>query len=409
MTARRFTSSRPCGVVAFAMLIAWLVAIGGSAAGQSAEGVPRGKASGAVQQVAPEIYYLRDDAGQLVPVPGFRYRDFVDLLRLKEGLPGLPETPAAVLESIKVAGTLPDPGRSGDASSPLTVTLTVRQVRDGWVSVPLELGGFVITGEPQHTGEGRFLLAVDPAALVTERGYQGWFEGKADARHSVVLVGTVAVEAAPNAESIRLRLPGATASLVELRTPRTDPMVTVRPAVVEPRVAPAQAGGGSIVSCAGLAGGTQIRVAARESAQSPSTASAQSSVESLVRIDGRIAVIDAVIRLDNLPTDTETIRIALPPKAALKTVRPPAALVERAGSDEQPIAVVQVERTASGAAVVELTCERPIDASGGEAFEPQGCAIEGIPSWRQRCRTCLGVEGAWQLEGDEVARKRRSA
>jgi hypothetical protein len=389
------------------MLFAWLVAIGGSAAGQSAEGPPRGDGSGAVRQVAPEIYYLRDDAGQLVPVPGFRYRDFVDLLRLKEGLPGLPETPAAVLESIQLAGNLTEGGRSGDASAPLTVTLTVRQIRAGWVSVPLELGGFVITGEPKHSGEGRFLLAVDPGADVQERGYQGWFEGKADARHSVVLVGTAAVEAAPNAESIRLRLPGATASLVELRTPRTDPVVTVRPAVVEPRVAPAQAGGGSVISCAGLAGATQIRVAARESGQSPSTASAQSAVESLVRIDGRIAVIDAVIRLDNLPAETETIRIALPPKAALKAVRPPAALVERAGSDEQPIAVVQVERTATGAAVVELACERPIDASGGEAFEPQGFAIEGIPSWRQRGRTSLVVEGDWQLEWDEFARNRR--
>jgi hypothetical protein len=407
MPAFRFIPSRLCGSIAFALVVAWIVAVGGSAAGQPAEAPPRGNGSGAVQQVAPEIYYLRDDAGQLVPVPGFRYRDFVDLLRLKEGLPGLPETPAAVLESIKVAGTLPEPGRSGDASSPLTVTLTVRQIRAGWVSVSLELGGFVITGEPQHSGEGRFLLAVDPAANRQDRGYQGWFEGKADARHSVVLVGTAAVEAAPNAESIRLRLPAATASFVELRTPRTDPVVTVRPAVVEPRVAPSQAGGGSVISCAGLSGGTQIRVAARESGQSPSAASAQSAVESLVRIDGRIAVIDAVIRLDNLPADTETIRIALPPKAALKAVRAPAALVERAGSDEQPIAVVQVERTATGAAVVELACERPIDASGGESFEPQGFAIEGIPSWRQRGRTSLVVEGDWQLEWDEFARNRR--
>jgi hypothetical protein len=407
MPPLRPKTSRPLGPFTRAMLVAWVVAIGGVAAGQPADEPARGDTPAAVKQVAPEIYYLRDDAGQLVPVPGFRYRDFVDLLRLKEGLPGLPETPAAVLESIKVAGELPEPGRSGDAVSPLTVTLTVRQIRAGWVSVPLELGGFVITGEPRHSGEGRFLLAVDPGADVQERGYQGWFEGKADARHTVVLVGTAAMEAAPNAESIRLRLPGATASLVELRTPRTDPVVTVRPAVVEPRVTPAEGAGGSIISCAGLAGATQLRVAARESGQSPSTASAQAAVESLVRIDGRIAVIDAVIRLDNLPTGAETIRIALPTRATLKFVRPPAALVERAGSDEAPIAVVRVERTATGVAVVELECERPIDASGAEAFEPQGFAIDGIPSWRQRGRTSLVVEGDWQLEWDEFARNRR--
>ena len=66
-------------------------------AGNAAEGTADDRGAVArVEQVLPEIFYLRDDAGQLVPVPGFRYRDFVDLLRLTEGLPGLPEAPAAV-------------------------------------------------------------------------------------------------------------------------------------------------------------------------------------------------------------------------------------------------------------------------------------------------------------------------
>ena len=73
----------------------------------------------AVRESAPEIYYMQDDAGRLVPVPGFRYRDFVDLLRIKEGLPGLPEPPAAVLENVVLRGAVPSAGaadgRRGEA------------------------------------------------------------------------------------------------------------------------------------------------------------------------------------------------------------------------------------------------------------------------------------------------------
>ena len=376
-------------------------------AGNAAEGTADDRGAVArVEQVLPEIFYLRDDAGQLVPVPGFRYRDFVDLLRLKEGLPGLPEAPAAVLESIKVEGALPEPGRGGEANCELSITVEVRQSRAGWVSVPLDLDGFVITQPPRHEGSGRFVIAVDPGTDPTVRGYRGWFDGAEDGRHTVVLVGNAAVEATPNSESIRLQLPNATASLVELRTPRTDPDVTVRPAVVEPRVA-AAGDRGSLITCAGLAGGTQIRVAGRESGRAASEAAAQVTVESLVRIDGRVAVTTALVRLDNLPAGSDTIRVSLPPQSLLKNVRAPASLVERSGSEESPVAVVRFERDGVGRAVVELECERPLDASSATPFESQGFAVDGIPSWRQRGRTSLVVEGDWQLEWDEFARNRR--
>ena len=93
---------------------------------------------GRVAELAPEIFYLQDDGGQLVPVPGFRYRDFVELFRMKEGLPGPAQPPAAVLEKVAVTGDLGD--RAGGACA-VTVVCTVRQSRGGWVSVPLRLGG----------------------------------------------------------------------------------------------------------------------------------------------------------------------------------------------------------------------------------------------------------------------------
>ena len=364
----------------------------------AAEGPPA-----AVVEVAPEIYYLRDEAGQLVPVPGFRYRDFVDLLRLKEGLPGLPEPPAAVLEKIAVQGRLPEAARSGESVCELSITLTVRQTRAGWVSLPIELGGFIFTSAPRHEGEGRCLIDVDPKG----RGYRAWLDGGENSLHTIVVVGNAAIESTPISESVRLHLPNATASLLELRTPRNDPEVVVRPAALPPRIDRPADGGGSVVVCDGISGPMQIIVGSREQGIVTGGAAPQSMVESLVLIDGHMAVTEAVLRLENLPPGQDTLRIALPPRSKLNRVRPPAMLVERAGDDDQPAVVVRIDRDGDGRATLELVCERAVDATGATPFEPQGFAVEGIPPWRQRGRTSLVTEGDWQLEWDQLGINRR--
>jgi acyl-homoserine lactone acylase PvdQ len=56
---------------------------------------------------------------------------------------------------------------------------------------------------------------------------------------------------------------------------------------------------------------------------------------------------------------------------------------------------------------VELECERPIDPSGREPFEPLGFAVEKIPSWRQWGRASIVVEGDWQVEWENTEGKRR--
>ncbi len=101
------------------------------------------------------------------PVPGFRYRDFIDLMRLRDGLPGQPEPPAAVLESVVATVTLEEPisgGTSVARTSPAELRLSVRQVKPGWVSVPVDLQGFLIGGPPVHEGPGKMFFA---AAVVS--------------------------------------------------------------------------------------------------------------------------------------------------------------------------------------------------------------------------------------------------
>ena len=341
-----------------------------------------------------------------------------------------------MLENVVLRATLPSidtaDGRTAGTTRPtscgVTVELTVRQSRGGWVSLPLALDGLLLTAPPRHEGPGRMLLAADApgeirgasATQPQQGGYRLWLTGPPDRageelRHSVILSGKIAVDATPTHESITLEMPRATASLVELTTPRIEPDVSVRPQSLPPRIAPWAGGDGSVVTLVGLAGTAIISVGAGRNeagtevigTDASRAAVPQAMVESLVKIDGRAAITEASIRLDNIPPESPTIRVTLPPRATLRSIRSPSALVALEGTDAQPEAVIRIDRGADGRGLVELECERPIDPSGREPFQPLGFGVENIPAWRQWGRASIVVEGDWQVEWDDAGSNRR--
>jgi hypothetical protein len=357
-----------------------------------------------IEERKPEIYYLEDDSGRLVPVPGFRYRDFVELLRLREGLPGPAQPPGAVLEEIRVRADLT---AAADGACPVTVTCTIRQSRRGWVDVPLGCAGLVLARAPGYEGPGRLLVDAAP----DRRGYRAWLDASPEAgrepRHVVTLEGRLPVDVGGDRESLVVRLPTATASAVEIRSGRRDPEVVTQPAAAEQKVQ--EQDGGSLVTLSGIAGTTTIRVGPRAAGDNRRSTVAEAAAESVVRIDGRDAITQARITLGGLPDATATVRIALPPAATLRSVRAPATLVARGGTAEEPFVDVAVVRAADGGAVVELECQRPLNraANAPEAgpFELAGFAVEGIEPWRQWGRISLVVEGEWQAVWGEGPRR----
>jgi len=380
-----------------------------------------------VEEVGPDLFYLQDEAGRLVPVPGFRYRDFVDLMRLKDGLPGQPEPPAAVLETITVTATIPAAAATPPRRCPATIDITIRQTRSGWASLPVDLQGLVVSEPPRHDGPGQMLFTVDGGAAADPlprdgaslprgpAGYRIWLDAQLDGaeavRHTVSIVGTIAVDASPSHETVSVVLPPATASRVVVRTLRSEPAASVRPAALPLRIdplGPADASGArSEVTVVGASGPLQIRISDRDAPAELVDAIPECVVDSVVRVDGKTALIEATLRFDRLPRDVATVRVMLPAKATLRTVQGPAALVERGGSPESPEAVIRVDRDADGRAVVELQCEQAVDSSGRVAFESLGFAVADIPAWRQRGRTSLFVDGEWQVEWDDGGPTRR--
>ena len=392
---RRLLIAAACGLFAFAC-----------AAAVAPAQPPSGSAGAParVEERKPEIFYLENDSGGLVPVPGFRYRDFVELLRLKEGLPGPAQPPAAVLEEIRLQADL---AAVSEGTCPASVVCTIRQARRGWVEVPLECAGLILTQPPRHDGPGRLLVDAAPEG----RGYRAWLDAAPEAgqepRHTVTLEGRMPVDAPGGREAIVLHMPPATASAVELLSPRNDPDVVVQPAPAERKVRAREAGGVE-VKLSGVVGTTTISVGERAADSGPAPV-AEAMVESVVRIDGRDAVTQARLRLGGLTDATPTVRITLPPSATLRSVRAPATVVGRGGVEAAPTVDVAVVRAADGGAVVELECQRPLDRNAGakEAgpFELAGFAVDGIEPWRQWGRISLVVEGDWQAVWNEVLRR----
>lgn len=197
----------------------------------------------AISEVRPEIWYLRDASGSLLPAPGFRYEDFVELMRLRDGLPVRPRQPDAVLERIALDASIE--GRVCRIEAVCEIDCTAA----GWTSAFLALDPLVLDASPVHDGQGRFLLeplgrgrsrgrseddtgpGLGPAE---EGGYRAWFErggtdGDGITRQRLRLSGIVPVERSGSSESIRLTLPRATTSVLRLRTTLIDPVLEVRP------------------------------------------------------------------------------------------------------------------------------------------------------------------------------------
>lgn len=196
----------------------------------------------AVAEVKPEIWYLRDARGGLLPAPGFGYEDFVELLRLREGLPARPQQPEAVLEKLAIDATVEE------RICRIAAVCQIDCTRSRWASVFLALDPLVLDRPPEHAGEGRFLLEPLGGGGVPVRmadddslprgptllgGYRAWFEGgAADAgggRHTLRLSGIVPVERSGDSRTLRLWMPAATTSVLTLRTTLVDPIVEVHP------------------------------------------------------------------------------------------------------------------------------------------------------------------------------------
>ncbi len=114
-----------------------------------------------VQAAPTALYYLPDENGKLVPVPGFTLADF-DRFVLKDLQPKAANTgPQVVVDRTTVQGDVID-GRAV-----LRLTIQLQTFHPGWVQVPLQMSEAILT-QAHGQGPGTYLFEYSPS------GYTCW-------------------------------------------------------------------------------------------------------------------------------------------------------------------------------------------------------------------------------------------
>ena len=389
-----------------------------------------------VRQVEPNLYYVEDDSGRLIPVPGFRYRDFVDLVRLRDGLPAQPEVPGLVLEQLRMNVVLPSVSVSDVTHASVELECVVRSTRPGWGMLPLKLPEMVITEPPEIVGEGEVIVTIDPSPVnspqpvvgnqskgylqaidrhsVSDEGFLIWVDEKdgmtindakkmsfVSKRYTVMMRGQIPVDVSLDRDQLDITLPAATDSKILIETQRRNPVVTLNAGAITPAVKVLDNQSdtvGSVVEIRGAVGPTRLQFEEPLSSRVPVRKLAEATVKSVVRVDGRLANIRADFTLANLSPNENLFTVQLPPRSVLLSVGSNAKILSRDGSVSSPRIVLRVDKTVEGTTSFEVVCERSVGSASLKPIDVGGFSIDEIPAWRQWGQVSVFADDDWTVE-----------
>ncbi|MHC4178088.1 MAG: hypothetical protein ACYSWU_11315, partial [Planctomycetota bacterium] len=123
------------------------------------------------------LYYLKDEQGKLVAVPGFTYEEFEELFKLRERLAHPDRRPRYVLQSISATGT------AGTRHAKLTVQVRVLVREEGWVRVPLGFDRAFLSESAKYQGPGEGFVHFEAGG----QGHVSWIRGPAGEEHELRL------------------------------------------------------------------------------------------------------------------------------------------------------------------------------------------------------------------------------
>jgi hypothetical protein len=352
-----------------------------------------------IVEIKPELFYLRDKDGRLVPVPGFSYDDFVKYYRLKEQIDKPEIKPRFSLEQLTIAAAV-DSRRPDRAD--LTVTIKVLLLDSDWTRIPLKLNKDALSEPANYKGNGDQLLQFDPSG----DGYVCWLRGATHSEHELVLKLTAPLSTIADESRLELTLPRSAASKLILHVPAADLVASVSTGISRPDVA--VDGKGSLISVLGVGGDCWI--AWRAADQPPIRLS--SALEAVgvvwVKIYGRSATSEAALTVRSFGAEFDHFRVRLPPGAQLTAGAEPGYTLSPVGKPDAAMVDVKLERKTVGPVDVRIVTERAYDVTKrGEILDLAGFSVaEAIPH-RQWGHVAVTVSGDWQLVWGELSRARQ--
>lgn len=376
-----------------ARLITWIICVwlvGASIAGAQGPDTPddpgvsqpgqpptaNGTSSPVVEK-SLEIYYVRDEKDKLVPVVGFTLKRFQELYDLKQELEGRDQKPRYSLQNITATGTVTGAVGATDHAE-LTIGFQVVVRDEGPVRIPLHLDRAVLRESIKFQGPGELFLHFDEQEEKSD-GYVVWLSGGAEKSRQITLRVLVPLETVGSRRRLRLRVPRATTSKLELTVPVAGAVGTVSDGAAMASVEQVN-GSKSRFSVVGLGGDFQLtwHQAGTPVADVPSVLEASALVTA--KIDGRAVHTDAALTVRSYAGAIKPFLVRLPPEAEWIPTNPTGyTIVPVKPQNGEPSAVeVRFLEDTSGPETIRLSTKQTRPSSGEEAwFDLSGFEVMG--------------------------------
>ena len=357
----------------------------------------RTRAGTVIESVGPDILYVPDENGGLVPVPaGITIEDFQRLYQIQQGLTEPATPPKYVVEESSISGSV----ESGQGK--FTVVLTLRVMAEGPIRVPLGLVNGIPLEIPSSTDDLSIAIRFDEDA----GGYVAWFEAEKDSKHRVQLRFLVPIQRVANQSTLNLETPRATLSRFELEVPERSPTVAHSENAQLQSVASLDSGRSKI----SLVGGAGIlRLSWSETSQG-STTSASSSLDVdstlFVSFGGPDAMrTEATFRVQSFGQPVDTVRIRLPDhsKVVSTSGSPYEVTIEPIGDSDLQVAVFRLPGPTRNRFTLKLLVEQRLENNGetnpDQRLSAGGFFVEG--AFRHLGHLALAIEGDWLPRWEE--------
>ncbi|MEX2139291.1 MAG: hypothetical protein WD894_08525 [Pirellulales bacterium] len=362
---------------------------------KSEKGVSGSSRPPAVEELRPEVMYLRDKSGKLVPVPGFSYEDFLELLRLKQG----PVPPGHELPKYSLQQALIE-GETNGQQALLTARFDVQVVGSEWVQVPLGLGRVVLEGPIEYEGDGDSLIDYDEAS----RQYKAWLRGTNGGVHRLTLKLRAPLTAIGGIQKLSLSLPRAATSELSLRVPIAKVIASATPADLVPEVTTAD--GSSTINLLGIGGDFALTWSAGDRSAAIAGPVLESSGQVLIRIDGRSVTSDATLNVRSFGAAFERFGVRLPKGASLAGGPKPGYTVTTMDATSS-LVEVKLDKPTLGPVEVNLVTERAFDITQPEKLELAGFEVIEAVAHRQGGQIGVVVTSDWQVVWENRSRVRQ--
>ncbi len=357
-----------------------------TAAPRSDPASPPGEPSRVAESSLP-IYYLKNEDGKLVAVPGvgWKFSDFEAAWKIYRGIAQQNEPPRYTVQRMRATGTVA--GRHAELN--VVVEVVVRGAQ--WVSVPLRLDEALLQ-DVQYTGPGKQVLSTNGAG----QGYLSWIQCPTGAEHQHQLTLKVLVPLSDLAGKSRMKLlvPRAAVSEVVLEVPLADAVGEVaEPAILE---TPAAGNGKTVFTVRGGGGSIDLSWRADDGRRVEPSPVLQVDQEVLVRVDSQRVDTEAVLSITSHGAPFDRFRVGLPPGAAPVLDAGEGYSLTQDGLPPDEVEVVLQEKT-KGPVEVRLVTRRPHDLAQPDAwFELAG--FEVATAARQSGQIALAAVGQWQVQ-----------